>query len=128
MKENIAAFLRQQKIAVVGASNDRSKYGNIVFRKLNQSGYKVFPVNPNALSVEGQPCYRALPDLPEEVDGIVLVVPPAVTEVIVREAIKGGIRHIWMQPGAESMEAVDFCTQQGIECIYQKCILMELNK
>lgn len=124
---NINEFLAQQKIAVVGASNDRTKYGNTVFRRLKKLGYDVFPVNPNASDVEGDKCYPTLHELPAGVDGIVCVVPPKVTEEVVQEATKEGIKHIWMQPGAESEKAVRYCSEQGIDSISRRCILVETN-
>lgn len=128
MQEKIRKFLLQDKIAVVGASNDRAKYGNRVFRKLVDSGYRAFPINPNASAVEGQTCYRTLKDLPEKVEAVVSVVPPAATEQIVREADEVGIHYIWMQPGAESSRAIELCRDRKIECINQHCILVELSK
>jgi len=125
--KNIDEFLNQDKIAVVGASTDRDKFGNKVFRKLQDQGLTVYPVNPSASSVEGAKSYPSLKDLPEKVDGIVLVVPPSVTEKIVQEALEMGIDRIWMQPGAESEEAVKLCQEKGICYIARECIMVKMN-
>src|SRR5512143_1511594 len=101
-QQSIDRFLSLKSVAVVGASRDREKYGNIVFRRLASLGLKVYPVNPNAETIEGERAYPSLGDLPEKVEGAVLVVPPRETERVVREAVAAGISAIWLQPGAES--------------------------
>ncbi len=125
-KKAIDEFLRHDKIAVVGASTDRDKYGNKVFRRLQDKGLTVYPVNPQASSVEGVTAYPSLKDLPEQVDGIVLVVPPAVTDKIVQEALDLGIERIWMQPGAESEQALKLCREKDICYIDQECIMVKM--
>lgn len=120
-------FLQLKEIAVVGASNDRQKYGNIVFRKLKDKGYKVYAVNPNADMVEGDKCYHQFCDLPANVEGAVFVVPPSITEKVVKEACASGLKFFWMQPGAEKREAVDFCSENGATCISNNCILVALR-
>lgn len=110
----VDSFLKQRTLAVVGVSKDRKKYGNIVYRNLKDKGYQVFPVNPGIDRVEGEPCYPSLKELPEKVGGAVLVVPPAVTEQVVKEAYEAGIKHVWMQPGAESKGAVEYCRKTHV--------------
>lgn len=124
----IEEFLRHNKIAVVGASNDRDKYGNKVFRRLKNRGFTVYPVSPHSFSVEGTTSYPTLKDLPEQVDGIVLVVPPTVTHEIVQEALDLKIERIWMQPGTESEEAIKLCKEKDICYIDRECIMMKMNR
>jgi hypothetical protein len=123
-KATVDAFLAEKSLAVVGASKNRRKFGNIVLRDLSRKGYRVFPVNPNAGEVEGMTCYPDLPSLPEKVGGAVLVVPPSATETVVREAQPAGIRKIWMQQGSESAEAIRYCEEHGIEVVSGHCIMM----
>jgi len=123
--EGIASFLSQKTIAVIGVSVNRSKYGNIAYRSLKARGYAVFAVNPNARTVEGDPCYPDLKSLPTPADAVLLVVPPIRTEVVVREAVELGIRHLWMQPGAESEEAIRLGEAAGANVVHDVCILME---
>ena len=123
-KAVVDEFLSQRTLAVVGASRNPRKFGNAVLRELNAKGYKVFPVNPNAREVLGSKCYPTLKDLPERVGGIVVVVPPAETERVVREAKDAGISRVWMQQGAESDTAITFCRQNGMQEVHGECILM----
>jgi predicted CoA-binding protein len=115
--ERIAAFLAATSFAVVGASTDRSKYGNKVLRCYQQNGRTVYPVNPKAPEVEGLRAYPSLAALPAPVPAISIITPPAATEQVVREARAAGVKHVWMQPGAESDEAIRTAEAQGINVI-----------
>ena len=124
-EELIADFVNRRVWAVVGASQDRNKYGNRVFRSLRQAGYVVYPVNPNCTEVEGAETYARLADLTETPEVVNLVVPPAVTEQIVRQAHELGLTRIWMQPGAESDEAIAYCEERGMQVVYDACAMVE---
>jgi uncharacterized protein len=123
--KTIDDFMGLRIWAVVGASRDKAKFGYQVWRDLKDKGYTAYPVNPNAAEIDGEPCFPSLSSLPELVEGLVAVVPPDRTEIIVREALAAGIRRVWMQPGAESDEAVRFCEENGIEVISGLCIMLE---
>lgn len=116
---------KKNVIAIVGASDNRDKYGNIIYRDLREAGYKVIPVNPNADIVEGDKCYHSLSEIPIKIDVVDTVVPPHITEQIVKECKKIGITKVWMQPGSESEEAIIFCKDNGIEVIYENCIMAQ---
>src|SRR3989304_1391455 len=96
-RATVQDFLKQKKIAVVGASRSGKGFGNIALKELKAKGYSVYPVNPNAQTIGGEPCYPSLSALPDKVDGVLIVVPPDETDTVVREAYKAGIRRIWMQ-------------------------------
>ena len=128
VEADIRDFLQLKSVAVVGASRDRGKYGNIVYRRLRDLGVKVYAVNPSTGTVEGDPSYPDLGSLPEKVEGAVVIVPPPQTEKVVRDAEAAGIRSIWMQPGAESEEAVAFCRRSGMCVIANVCILVESRR
>ena len=120
----IIDFVNRRLWAIVGASQDRNKYGNRVFRSLRHAGYKVYPVNPHAKEVEGAVAFATLANLPELPEVVNLVVPPAVTEQVVREAHELGLTRIWMQPGAESDEAIRFCETHGMQLVYDDCAMV----
>lgn len=124
----IEEFLAGETFAVAGASAHRYKYGNKVFRCYLQHGLTVFPVNPHATEVEGLPAYPHLASLPEPVHGLSIVTPPHITEMIVTDAMECGIRHIWMQPGAESENAVSKARAAGMNVIAGgPCLLVVLG-
>ena len=117
LEEKIDRFLGGSPHAVVGASQDRSKYGNKVLRAYLQKNRAVFAVNPNADDVEGQQAYPNLASLPTPVHGISVITPPNVTEAIVEQAGDLGIANIWMQPSAESETAILRAQELGMNVI-----------
>lgn len=128
LNERIRLFLDGNPFAVVGASQDRSKYGNKVLRVYQQNDLTVYPVNPRAEEVEGVTCYPDLASLPEPVHGVSIVTPPAITERLVEDVEAAGIRHIWMQPGAESSRAVERTESLGLNVIAGgPCILVTMR-
>ncbi len=128
LSEKIAAFLSGSPHAVVGASQDRTKYGNKVVRVFLQNGRRVFAVNPKETAIEGVPCYPDLASLPEPVHGVSIVTPPAVTEKIVEQAAAAGIKYVWMQPGAESPPALRRAEELGLVAIAGgSCLLVTLR-
>jgi predicted CoA-binding protein len=126
--EKIKAFLSAGPFAVVGASTNREKYGNKVFRCYLQNGHDAYPVHPKATEVEGRPCFPSLGKLPETVRAISVITPPALTERIVEEAHAAAVEFIWMQPGAESAAAIARAEELGMTVIAGgPCLLVALG-
>lgn len=117
-------FLAQKKLALVGASRTGRKFGNSALKELRAKGYDVVPVHPEAAAIDGVPCVASLAMLPPGVGGVVLSVPPARSEALVREAAAAGIKRVWLQQGAESPAAIAFCESAGISVVHGECILM----
>lgn len=129
MENLIQKFLDKRNVfAVVGASRNPEKYGHQVFKDLMKAGYKVYPINPNADEILGVKCYPSLKDLPEKPDVVDLVVPPQITEKVIRECKELGIRMIWMQPGSESEDAIKFCKENGMDVVHGVCVMIERRK
>lgn len=122
--EEIADFLALKKLAIVGVSAGGKKFGNAVLKNLREKGYTVYPINRKGIEINGEPTWSDLSQLPEKPEGVVAVVPPAETEKIVRQAKELGITKIWMQPGAESKEAIGFCRDNKMTAIHGQCIMM----
>ncbi len=127
IRNRVNEFLSQREIAVVGASRNPAKYGNIVLKKLHSAGYLVYPVNPGASLVEGLKAYPDLTSLPESVKAAVVVVPPEISEKIAGQAIAAGFRYIWFQPGAESEAAISSLKSAGISVIHGTCLLVRVS-
>lgn len=128
IQEQIKQFFTSPIFAVVGASTNRHKYGNKVLRCYIQGNKAVIPVNPNEVEIEGIPCAATINNLPDDVESISMITPPAVTVKLVPLAIAKGIKNIWMQPGAEHPDAVALCHEQGINIIADgSCILVVLG-
>jgi len=128
IQARIDSFLAAPAFGVVGASTNRAKYGNKVLRCYQQNRREAWAVNPNEKSVEGAPTVAAVTDLPPQVEAISIITPPPVTEKVVEAAIKKGIRHVWMQPGAESDTAIEACEKAGVNVIGDgSCLLVVMG-
>lgn len=128
LSEAVSDFLAQKRIAVAGVSRNEGQAANTVYKKLRDAGYQVFPVNPKAEEVEGDPCYADIKSIPGGVDGVVIATPPQATDQVVRECAEAGISRIWMHrsfgEGSVSSEAIDFCRENNITVIPGGCPMM----
>jgi predicted CoA-binding protein len=123
-KRDIDDFLAQRKIAFVGVSRNSKKFSNTVYLALKQRGYQLYPINAHADQLEGDRCYRSLAELPEKVDGAMIMVPPAASEDLVRQCSEAGIRRVWLGQGAVSAEAVRYGHEKGIALVDGACPMM----
>ncbi|MDA3839747.1 MAG: CoA-binding protein [Patescibacteria group bacterium] len=112
--------------AIVGASNNKDKYGYKVLHDLIDAGYNTIPINPKETKILNLETYPSISDYEGVIDVVVFVVPPVVTEKVLEEALLLGISKVWMQPGSESEKAINFCNKHKISYIYNACIM--LNK
>lgn len=127
-KSQLETFLSSPQIGIVGASGNRSKFGNKVLRCYLENKRKVVPVHPKETEIEGLACVASVAELPEEVNSISVITPPQITEQVVQQAAAKGIENIWMQPGAESPAAISFCQEKGINLIADgTCVLVVLG-
>jgi len=128
MQDIVNEFLNQRVWAVIGFSLDPTKYGHKVFLRLENEGYTVFPINPKLKEFKNHTVYSDLDTLPIKPDVVITVVPPKITETIVQDCLNQGIHKIWMQPGSEYSVAIELAEKNNIEIIYNRCVLIELNK
>jgi len=111
-------------VAVIGASNDRNKYGNKALRAFVQHGYTVYPVNPNETEIEGLPAFKTISDVPVRPESItVYVPPPRVLKMLPAIAAKG-CDELWLNPGTESEAVLAEASRLGLNVI-QACSIME---
>jgi predicted CoA-binding protein len=112
--------------AVVGATTNKEKYGYRVLLYLHKRGFRVVGVNPKYKEVASIACYPTIAALPDKPDVLVLVLPPVVGVKIIKEAQQAGIKKIWFQPGAESVEAQKLSKQFDININDPgSCIMIE---
>lgn len=123
-KAMIDDFISQHTLAIIGVSRKANKFGNIAFKELKAKGYQFYLVHPSGEVIEGERSYTSLKDLPAKVGGVLVSVPPAKAEEVVREAHEEGIYRIWLQQGAESRATIQYCQQNGMSVIHGQCILM----
>ncbi len=123
-QSSVTNFLKNKSIAVVGVSRNKNKFGYIAYKNLKDKQFKVFPVNPNVEAVDSDKCYPNLSSIKENVEGVLLVVPPQQSEQVVKEANNLGIKSIWFQQGSSSEQAIKFCEDNNIDYVSGECIMM----
>jgi len=89
-------------VAVIGASNNRQKFGNRAVRAFTQQGYTVLPINPHEREIEGLKAYGSVLDVPGPIDMVSFYVPPTIGERVIEEVARKRIPEVWLNPGAES--------------------------
>jgi len=131
-KALIREFLEKSSIAVVGVSRKADIPANSIFRKFQQAGYTVYPINPNADTVEGVKCYPNLASLPEMPEAVMLAGPPAATETAVQDCIRHNVPIVWMHKGigrgSYSEKADHEAEANGVRVIRNGCPLMFVDK
>ena len=120
----IQQFVSGKTMAVVGVSASGKGFGSYAYAELKKRGFRVLPVHPVATSILGDPCWPSLSALPEKVERVLVVVKPGLAEGVVREAAAAGIRHVWLQQGAESPAAASLAASEGLSLVQGQCILM----
>jgi predicted CoA-binding protein len=125
----IQGFLDQKHLAFVGVSRKSRAFPNAVYRHMREAGYVLVPVNPQAETIEGDRCYASVGDVPDPVDGVVVMVNREAALGVVRECIEHGVTRIWLHrglgsPGAMSDEAVRLCEENAVEVVAGACPLM----
>ncbi len=111
-------------IAVVGANDNPAKYGGRIYRDLKAKGFKVFGVNPNRDTIDGDPTFASLDDLPEPPTIVDFVVPPQRTLRILARCKEWGLMNVWIQPGAESDEVIEYLNAEGFNYLANTCIMV----
>ena len=89
-------------VAVIGASSDRAKFGNRAVRAYVQEGYRVIPINPHEVAIEGLTAYASVLDVPGPIDMASFYVPPEVGEQVIEQVARKQFPEVWLTPGSES--------------------------
>ncbi len=111
-------------VAVVGATDNPRKYGNVIYLDLKQKGFRVYPVNPTRDTVDGDPTFARLSDLPEPPDIVNFVVPPTRTLRVLKQAKELGFTTVWVQPGAESADVLGYLDSHSFNYLVNACIMV----
>ena len=118
-------FNKETLITLSGVSSDKEKYGHKIFRDLINSNYDVVGVNPKGGTILEQEIYSSLEEVPRKTQLLIVVVPPKIGIQVVREAKKLGIENVWLQPGAQSDEIVQYAKANNINLIYNRCFMTD---
>jgi predicted CoA-binding protein len=111
-------------IAVVGATDDPLKYGAKIYRDLKSKGFTTYPVNPDRETVDGDPAFSSLAEIPEPPTIVNIVVPPRRALHVLETAKELGLMTVWLQPGAESREVLEYLETEGFGYLAGACIMV----
>jgi predicted CoA-binding protein len=114
-------------VAVVGASSDRSKFGNKALRAFQAEGYRVIPINPNEREVEGIPTYPSVLDVPDAIDMATVYVQPHIVLQLLDEFERKQIKEIWVNPGADSDEVIAEARRRKLNAIFA-CSIVAIGR
>lgn len=113
-------------VAVIGASNDRGKFGNKAVRAFQQTGYKVFPVHPALSEVEGLPCFKGIRDVPERPNLVSIYVGPDRLVQLLPDIAARGCDELWLNPGTVSGDVLAKAKELGLKA-RQLCSIIEVG-
>ena len=123
----IKDFYQLKNIAVVGVSKNEEKPSHQVPKYLIEHGYNVIPVNPTLSEVLGRKAYPSIADIQERIDIVDVFRKsediPAVVDDILKK--KDGIKVLWMQLGIHNEYAERKAKQNGIDVVYNICMMEE---
>jgi predicted CoA-binding protein len=120
-----------RRIAVIGASADRSRPSHTVFRYLLQQGFECVPVNPNVRDILGVPAFRTLAEATAATGPFEMVDVFRRSELCVphaREAVAAGARCLWLQLGVVNWEAARIAHDAGLEVVMDRCTAIEWRR
>jgi predicted CoA-binding protein len=123
-QKEITDFLNSDTFAVVGVSLSKKKFGNVIFAELKKKGKRVYGVNNKVTSLTGGDIFPDFRSLPEKVEAAVINITPQESLKAVKDAHTNGVMKIWIQQGAQSVEAVQYCQDNGLSVINDRCVLM----
>jgi predicted CoA-binding protein len=114
-------------VAVIGASNDRRKFGNRALRAFQRQGYTVIPINPNEREVEGHKTYGSVLDVPGAIDMATVYVQPEPGVKVMEELSRKGVGEVWLNPGADDDRVVARARALGLNVI-QACSIIGIGE
>ncbi|MGA8542633.1 MAG: CoA-binding protein [Thermoplasmata archaeon] len=116
---------RARTVAIVGLSDKPDRDSNEVARYLQSKGYRVIPVNPAVQEVLGEKSYPSLTAIPKEIRVDIVDIFRRSDQVvpIAQEAIRRGVRVVWMQLGIENADAASRVREAGGTEVENLCIM-----
>lgn len=115
-------------ITVVGASADPAKAAHTVPAHMQNHGWRIIPVNPRADELFGEPVYRTLGDIPEQIGLVDVFRPSDQTAEIARQAVTAGATALWLQLGIASAEAREIAENAGLLYVEDRCLVIEQRR
>jgi uncharacterized protein len=129
------AYLREilksvRVIAMVGASPHWNRPSYFAMKYLQDKGYRVIPVNPQALGQEilGEKVYGDLSEVPEKIDMVDIFRRSEAAPALVDQAIAKGAKVVWMQLGVRNDAAAAKAEAAGLTVVMNRCPKIEYSR
>jgi len=119
-------FPLMKTVAIIGASNNRNKFGNKAVRAYLRQGYTVYPVNPRETQIEGLAAYKTLRDVPVRPERVSIYLPPALVLQVLAEIAAVGCDEVWLNPGTESEQVLAEAERLGLNVV-QACSIVDIG-
>jgi predicted CoA-binding protein len=113
-------------VAIIGASNNRAKFGNKALRAFERNGYRVIPINPTEAEIEGHKTYASVLDVPGTIDMATVYVPADAGVKVMEELAQKGVPEVWLNPGADDEAVVERAQSLGLKAI-EACSIMAIG-
>ncbi|NOZ48375.1 MAG: CoA-binding protein [Chlorobi bacterium] len=126
-KKAVDDFLNQLNYAFVGVSRKEKHFANTLYSELKKRKFNLTPINPNIEDFKGEKCYPDLKSVPKKIDAVILTTPKAKTLKVIQQVYDIGIKHVWIQQGAQTKEAIQFAEEKKLNIIANKCLYMFAN-
>lgn len=124
-KELVDKTLNMKNWAVVGATDNKDKFGYKIYQRFKEYGYNVFAVNPSLDQIDGDKCYDSIKDIEANIDAVDMVVNKKIALEVLKDVKDKNIEYVWLQPGSRSQKIRDFAAEYNIKLI-PRCVYKEL--
>lgn len=118
--------MSQGRVVIMGASADRTKYGNKAVRAYTAQGWTVFPINPKADQIEGVKAYKSIRDVPPPIDRVTIYLPPAVALTVLEEIATVTPGEVFFNPGSDAPEVIERANVLGLHPIVA-CSIVDIG-
>jgi hypothetical protein len=116
-----------ETVAVIGASSNRTKFGNKALRAFENQGYTVIPINPTEAEVEGHKAYVSVLDVPGTIDVATVYIPPRYGVRVMEQLAEKGVAKVFLNPGADGQEVVTRARELGLNAI-RTCSIIAIGE
>lgn len=123
-KKQIDSFFESRRFAIAGVSRNPKKFGRQVFTDLRKKGFDIVPINPAMSELDGETCYKSVDEIPGDIDSLLILTPKTQTDLILRQAIRKGIKNIWVQQMSDTDDTLRIAEEYEKEIISGKCVYM----
>lgn len=123
--DEIKKIFSLKNVAVIGMSKNQEKAAHYVPKYLAQNGYNILPVNPTTDKILDKKCYASVDEIDRPIDIVDIFRPSDQVLPVVQQAIKKNPKVIWLQEGIHNVEAEDLARKEGIQVIFNRCMLAE---